>query len=83
MLIGQKLKTLRTAQGLSCEELALRADVPVNALFSYERGGATPSLGTIQRLARCLGVSLSEFDGVELPLDARRKRGVEHRATVA
>lgn len=56
---GRTLKKLRVARGFSQEELAFRAEVHRTYVSQLERGVKSPSLKTIARLARALGLSPS------------------------
>jgi len=51
---GAILRDLRTAQGLSQEELAFRAGMSVPYLSDLERGRSSPSLAMVVDLARAL-----------------------------
>jgi predicted transcriptional regulator len=51
------LRRLRSAQGLSQEELAARTGLHTSEISRLERGAREPRLGTIVKLARGLGVS--------------------------
>jgi transcriptional regulator with XRE-family HTH domain len=46
------------AEGLTLRETARRAGVGVGALSMFERGLRRPSLGTLERLVRVLGVEV-------------------------
>lgn len=75
---GAILRKLRTAQGLSQEELAFRAGMSVPYLSDLERGRSSPSLAMVVDLARGLethpSLMLADLiiDGVGEP--PRRKR---------
>jgi len=58
---GQVLQELRTKKGLTQEALALEAGTERSHISALERGEKGPSLGTILRLARALGVSAGEI----------------------
>lgn len=58
---GCILKNLRTAKGLTQEELAFRAGMNVTYLSDLERGRNNPSLAMMVDLARGLGVHPSEL----------------------
>ena len=67
------LRHIRHAAGLSQRQLASRAGTSQPAVARYERGAATPSWETLQRLAaacgrrlRILAESIPEPDDVEL-----------------
>ena len=49
------MRDLRTAAGLSQRALATRAETSQPAIARYERGTATPSWETLQRLAAACG----------------------------
>ena len=51
MQIGQKIKTYRSARGLTVKELAAKAQITASMLSQIERGQATPSLNTIRQLS--------------------------------
>jgi len=58
---GQKLRQLRTARGLSQEELAFRARLHRTYVSSAERGERNVSLVNLERLASALSVSLRDL----------------------
>ncbi|MBP2314218.1 helix-turn-helix domain-containing protein [Azospirillum soli] len=78
---GAILRDLRTAQGLSQEELAFRAGMSVPYLSDLERGRSNPSLAMVVDLARALATHPSAMlagliiEGGEGGVDPpRRKR---------
>lgn len=76
--IGPRIKHLRKARGLSLSAAAAAAGMAVPNWCRVERGALTPSLGTLRRAARAVGVSLGEI------LAARRayvRAGRRSRAT--
>ncbi len=54
---GQILRDCRDKAGVSQEELAGRADVDRTYISLLERGLRQPTLGTLFRLSRALGVA--------------------------
>lgn len=58
---GQSVRRLRIEAGLSQEKLAHRARVSRNFQGSVERGESSLSLEAAERLARALGVRLSQL----------------------
>lgn len=58
---GTVVRTARTRQGWSQEQLADLADLNRTYLGEVERGSATPSIATAQKLAQALGVGLPEL----------------------
>jgi transcriptional regulator with XRE-family HTH domain len=53
--LGPPIREWRHAAGLSQRELARRASTSQPAIARYERGAATPSWETLQRLAAACG----------------------------
>lgn len=62
MGVGQRLRELRQAAGLSQSQLGAAAGVLTGQVSALERGANQPSLGMLVRLASGLGVPLREFD---------------------
>jgi transcriptional regulator with XRE-family HTH domain len=54
--IGKAIKAIRTAQGLTQEELAARADLHPTYVSDVERGVRNPSWDVVARLAEGMGV---------------------------
>jgi len=52
---GETIRRLRAAAGLSQRALARRAGTSQPAIARYERGNATPSWGTLERIAAACG----------------------------
>jgi transcriptional regulator with XRE-family HTH domain len=66
------LKYLRKQTGLSQRALAAKAKMSFTYLSNVENGKADPSLSTLRRLARALGVSVSNL--VKEPQSTRTRR---------
>jgi XRE family transcriptional regulator, regulator of sulfur utilization len=65
--VGERLKRIRLARGLSVRALAQLAQIPPSTISEVERGarsGANLTLETGRRFARALGVSLDVIAGV-------------------
>jgi XRE family transcriptional regulator, regulator of sulfur utilization len=56
--IGPRIAKARELRGWSQEELARRASVHRVSLANVERGARQPTLATLERLAKALGVPL-------------------------
>ncbi len=56
-----KLKAMRTAKGLSQAALAKRARITREYVNKLEAGRYDPTLGVLQRLAKALGVPVTEL----------------------
>lgn len=58
---GKHLKRVRLENGLSQEDLANDADVPINQVGRIERGEGNPTMSTLAALARALNMKLTEL----------------------
>ena len=58
---GQNVRRLRSVSGFTQERLADRADLDPTYISGIERGVRNPTLVIIVRLAKALGVPLSEL----------------------
>lgn len=66
MLIGAKLKVIRKNKKLSLRALAELSDVTVGTLSQMENDNTSPSVSTLKRVLKALGLSMGEFfDSVE------------------
>jgi transcriptional regulator with XRE-family HTH domain len=59
--MGRRLKRLRMAQGLSQYALAKKAGVSRDYLRTLEAGESDPTVGMLTKLARALGVPVTEL----------------------
>ncbi len=59
--LGPRLRSLRTSRALTLRELAAHAGVTESFLSQVERGVATPSIASVQRIARGLGLSIADL----------------------
>src|SRR5262245_35937636 len=59
--LGPRLRGLRTSRGLTLRQLATRAGVTESFVSQVERGVATPSIASVQRIARGLGLSIADL----------------------
>lgn len=75
---GPLVRKKRKQMGLTLQALCDDADLSVGYLSQVERGNATPSLGTLSKLANALGVGVEFFVTVQRPEDALMRAG--HRA---
>jgi transcriptional regulator with XRE-family HTH domain len=63
--LGNRIRELRTARGLTLEAAAERADLDDGHLQAIETGQSNPTVASLAGIARSLGVSLEElFRGV-------------------
>lgn len=66
MPTGSRLRTLRIAKGLTLEQLSKKADVAIGLLSQLEKAdeeSANPSLQTLRKIAKGLGVTLADLLG--------------------
>lgn len=59
--LGQNLKRIRTKKGMSQGDISRALEVHRAYVSGIENGKRNPTLGTIQKLADALGVSVSEL----------------------
>ncbi len=60
--IGDKIKSLRTKQGLTQDALARKCDIPYTTLTKIESSVITkPSIQTVVKIAKGLGVSIDDL----------------------
>lgn len=59
--IGHEVREARRRTGMTLAELAAATGLSVGMLSKIERGSTSPSLGTLQRLSRTLGVPITAF----------------------
>ncbi len=63
--VGQKLRQLRQARGLTIRALARASGISANALSLIERGRTSPTVSTLYKLAAALGVPITAIFAVE------------------
>ncbi|MEO9803944.1 MAG: helix-turn-helix transcriptional regulator [Reichenbachiella sp.] len=61
LLLGQRLKEVRTQAGLSQEELALKAGLSQSQIYRIEKGLINTTISTVLHIAETLDVSYSEL----------------------
>lgn len=60
-MLGEELRRARLAAGLSQEQLAERAQVHRTYVSMLERNRRSPTVDTLIRICRALGISASEL----------------------
>ena len=79
LALGARIRSMRQARRLTLRELADRAGVTESFLSQVERGVASPSIASVQRIARALDTSIAELfaadegAGTVVRVDDRRK----------
>jgi transcriptional regulator with XRE-family HTH domain len=64
--VGQRLKAIRTAHGLSQRQLAARAGVTGGMISMVEQNRISPSISSLKKILQALPMTLSEFFSAEL-----------------
>jgi transcriptional regulator with XRE-family HTH domain len=65
MNLGDSIRRIRQAKGLSQGEMQKRTGILRSYLSRVENGHTVPSLATLQRLASAMGVALADFFAAE------------------
>ena len=65
--LGARIRALRVARGETLRQLAAEAGVTESFLSQVERGVASPSIASVQRIARALGQSIAELFAEDEP----------------
>ncbi len=78
--LGGRIRTLRLGSGLTLKDLAGSAGVTESFLSQVERGVASPSIASVQRIARALGRTIADLFAEDAP--AGRLVRVEDRRRV-
>ena len=63
--IGNKIRDLRTQKGISQEDLANEADIPLSQIGRIERGENNPTISTLYVIAEALDVELKHLVDVK------------------
>jgi transcriptional regulator with XRE-family HTH domain len=82
MHLGNKLRRMRQARGLTAVELAKRARVTTGFISQLEHSQTVPSLHTLQRIATVLGVSVTYFlleENLQPQVVRKQERPILHR----
>ncbi|MCB9815830.1 helix-turn-helix transcriptional regulator [Candidatus Nomurabacteria bacterium] len=59
--LGNNLKRIRTEKGISQGDIARELEVSRSFISNIENGKTNPTLSTISKLAKTVGVSVSEL----------------------
>jgi len=59
--LGQNLKRIRTKKGISQGDIARTLKVNKSYISNVENGKSNPTLATIAKIARAIGVSIREL----------------------
>lgn len=61
LTVGERIREIRTQKGMTLKSLSEASKVNINTLSLIENGKTCPSIGTLQRLAKTLKVSITSF----------------------
>jgi len=61
LIVGENIRRLREARGISLGELARKAGVSKSTLSAIEAGGANPTISTLWAISKALGVPFSSL----------------------
>jgi len=59
--LGKNLKRIRTSKGISQGDIARSLKVHKGYISNIENGKTNPTLGTISKIAKAIGASISEL----------------------
>jgi len=59
--LGKNLKRIRTAKGISQGEISRKLEVDKSFVSNIENGKTNPTLSTIAKIAKAIGVSVGEL----------------------
>ena len=59
--IGKKIKMLRTRAGVGLRGLSRLAEISPASLTTIEKGETSPTLATLQKILKALGISFADF----------------------
>jgi len=80
--LGEKVRSVRESRSMSAEQLAERADLPLDLVTGIESGNLIPSLAPLIRIARAVGVRLGTFLDDQEQLGPVVSRGGGHERIV-
>lgn len=86
MTLGQRLRTLRLAHGVSAAEAANRANLTVHQLYDWEVDSTVPRVTLLARVAATYGISVAELlepVKFDLPAAVQRRRAYRHLLDLA
>jgi transcriptional regulator with XRE-family HTH domain len=82
LLVGERIREIRTGQGLSLRALAELSKLSTNAISLIERGDNSPTVSSLHNLANALNVPITAFfeqrpDGHVIHLKSNRRPASE------
>jgi transcriptional regulator with XRE-family HTH domain len=83
LALGERLRSMRRARGLTLRDLAERAGVTESFLSQVEREVSSPSIASLQRICRSLDVSIGELLETSPRVGRLVRRGERRRIAYA
>ena len=77
--LGPRIRALRQARRLTLRDVAARSGVTESFLSQVEREVTSPSIASVQRIARALDLAIAELFVEEAPLGRVVRRGERRR----
>ena len=59
--LGDNIKRIRTAKGMTQGDLCRKLELDRSYMSNVENGNKNPTLATIEKIAKALGVSIDEL----------------------
>jgi len=59
--LARNLRAIRAYKGLQAKEVTSKIGIHLNTLYFWERGYTTPSVRTLEKVARVYGVSATQL----------------------
>lgn len=59
--MGRKIRTIRTSKGLTLDQLSKLSGVSKSRLSDLENGLGSPTIATLQKIAKALRVSIEDL----------------------
>ena len=69
MKIGEKIKSIRKAKGMTQKEFADIVGLSIATIQGYEQGKYQPKIETIDKIAHALNIDISELTGISIFLE--------------
>lgn len=77
--VGEAVRRLRESQRISVRAFAAKAGFSPSFISQVEKGQASPSINSLERVASCLGVTLGQFFNALEPRDEPVTRASDRR----
>lgn len=65
--LGERIRSIRQEQNLSQDDLAVKANIEQKLISKIELGTNSPSITTLDKIARALGLTVSQITDIAVP----------------